>query len=321
MRPKPTYHESLLHWIWGNGQLAHASLTTTAGKDVHIFDAGKHNVTDGPDFIHARIAIGELSFHGDVEIHWSARDWFRHGHHIDTNYDRVVLHVIFDDNANPKAATRSDGSSIPTLCLKPFLDKPLLHFFKKYRKPSGLPCSNSISFISPEVFKHQIEKAHKEYFEHKVNDLLQFYDPALPLSKAWQNLLIIALFDGLGIAHNREPMQRVAVLLLNHFSTFSSKQALVSFALKEAGIAPAKQPTGYHWKRKGSRPANHPRHRIIQGCELLWAVKKRNFSTWLRTDIHSSFNECRQQIEAKPGLGNARADILFGTVWILSLIH
>lgn len=315
MKASRPYHETLLHWIWENRYVSNPSLQATNGKNITVHHPGSLNASDGPDFLNAKITIGNLAFHGDVEIHWSPKDWFNHGHHTDKNYNRVILHVIFDAD-NKTAAARTDGSTIPTLCLKSFLKQPLQKFFEKFQQPSTLPCAGTISFISPKVFENQLEKAHKEYFEQKVNDLLEFYAPDLTVSKAWQKLVIIALFSGLGITHNREPMQKLARLLLQHDTNLKNKEELIRFALKKAGIDPPDSKNSCGWKCKGSRPNNHPQHRIAQACELLWFIKNRPFSEWLRTDINTSYERCTNSIKSKPGLGQARSKVLYGTVWL-----
>lgn len=310
------YNEALLHWIWQNRHMK-SMCTSAAGKAVAILDPGRLNPSDGPDFTNAQIAIGNLTFHGDVEIHWSARDWSNHGHQTDINYNRVIMHVVFDETAGtPCSVYRPDGTSIPTLCLRPFLSKPLQLFFEKFKQSAALPCSGNLSYISPQAFEQQIANAHKQYFEQKVNDLLHFYDPNLPVSKAWQKLITIALFNGLGIAHNRTPMQQLGETLFDECPHVSSKSELISLGLKKAGIKPAKPNATYRWKHKGSRPNNHPQHRIMQGCELLWIIQNSPFKEWLRTNIDQSFNQCLQAVESKRGIGKTRAGILFGMVWL-----
>lgn len=315
MKTQSSYNERLLHWIWKNRQLSRQPLFTGKNQRVVIYKTGVANETDGPDFLNARIAIGPLTFHGDVEIHWSARDWKRHNHHTDPNYNRVILHAVFNDTDRVKAR-RQDQTCIPTIYFKPYLPATLSNFAESYRHDVRLPCEGSLSSVSAAVIEEQINEAHKEYFEKKVDELLKYYDPDLPLQAAWQKLLLIALFDGLGIRHNREPMRKLGAYLFTITTAFKNKADLIEKALDIAGIDPPDSTRPYAWKRKGSRPNNHPRHRIVQGCELLWVIKKTPLLQWLRTDICESFNWCREQSSYSPGLGNSRASVLLATVWI-----
>lgn len=310
-----SYHEGLLHWIWESRQLSEQLLQTQSGKQLTIHEPGRRNSTEGPDFKNAKITMGKLTWYGDVEIHWKAEDWFRHNHHEDENYKSVVLHVIFSEK---RQNTRGEPHAppLPTLCLKPYLSQPMDYFFEKFQCGEKLPCAKNITHISAKTINRQIEKAHREYFEQKVDDLLYFYDPERPPSEAWQQLVIIGMFDSLGIAHNREPMKKLARLLLTKYESTASLQNLTIFALKKAGISSNNNSPSFNWKRKGSRPTNHPEVRIKQGCALLRFIKETPFKQWFGSDIHQSFHKGVDQINCRPGLGSERAGILFGTVWL-----
>src|SRR5699024_6953920 len=232
-------------------------------------------------------------------------DWFKHNHHTDPNYKGVILHVVFD-----KESIKRNSPNLPTLCLKPCLNKPLRAFFEQFDTEQKLPCAQKMSYISPAAFEAQVAKAHLLYFEQKVDDLFRFYNPDLPPSDAWKQLLVIALFDGLGIAHNREPMRKLAKRLLQHIQNIDDLPELKALALKEA------RQKGYRWKKKGSRPANHPQVRITQGCEIGWCIMRRPFKSWLNAGIQSNFNDVIKSMKTSPGIGKKRAGILYGIVWL-----
>lgn len=260
-----------------------------------------------------------MQWYGDVEIHWYEQDWNHHKHNSDRNYNKVVVHVIYyADNTTHKRVYRQDGTLIHTLHLKPFLDRPLQEFLERYKQSKSLPCASHVSFISQKAFHQQLVKAQEKYFEQKVNDLSWFYDPSLPPSRAWIKLLAMGLFDGLGIAHNREPMKWLCGKLLSSLDDFSSCQELTNRALTQWG--PEGSVAGSHpdWKHKNCRPANHPNIRIRQACECLWHIGGIPFAHWLKKDGSQLWNELIEQIQTKPGLGKERADILFGTVWLPS---
>lgn len=301
---KRTYHETLLHWIWQNSCLS-GNLETQNGQQVIIYAPGRLNPTDGPDFTGAKIGIGGLIWYGDVEIHWDVSDWFKHKHDTDSNYNSVILHVVFE-----QSNSITNQTHLPTLFLKPYLKKPLKAFFEQFDDNHKLPCSKRLSFISPAAMEAQIAKAHLHYFEQKVDDILRFYNPELPPSQAWKQLVIIALFDGLGIAHNRELMQRLAKQLLNNIQDVHSLTQLKTIALKES------QKKDYKWNKKGSRPANHPEPRISQGCELLWHIVHQPFKDWLNTHLRANFSSFIENVKTGPNIGSNRAGILFGTVWL-----
>lgn len=288
-------------------------LETTRRESVSIFNTGTPNKADGPDFLNAHIQIGKLQWFGDIEIHWNAGDWVQHGHHTDPNYNRVVLHVVWNSDKATEVF-RQDHSRIPTLILGDSLPKPLRSFLNQYAKPDVLPCSGHLSFISEKAFKKQLDIAEQEYFEQKVNDLFSFWDASLPPSKAWLNMLAAGLFDGLGISHNREPMRNLCCELYPVVKKTGSKSALLSLALAKAAVHSGK----YNWTHKGSRPANHPRVRIPQAASCLWFIHQRPFKTWLQAEPEELWEELNAHITTHPGLGRQRKDILFGTVWLPS---
>lgn len=313
-----SYHEDLLHWVWEQRQFDFRQLRTANGDHLQIVDAGKLNKSDGPDFKGAEISIGNLRWYGDIEIHWKTADWKSHGHHTDPNFNNVILHVVFED-AGPQS-TREDQSSIPTLCLSSYISKPLRSFLDQYLSPTQLPCAGQLSFISQEAFEKQLEKAHKEYFEQKVDDLLAFYDPSLPPSKAWTKMFGIALFDGLGISHNRPPMKKLAAKLISEINTSSSKEELRDRAFVLAGFNKRQpSPLNLRWNHKGCRPGNHPRPRIRQGADALWYIFNTPFEQWMHKNPEKLWANLKNSIEVEPSLGQERGAILFGTVFLPAL--
>lgn len=318
MSRTPSYPEELLHWIWETSRLESNCLATVAGKPVTIYDIGKLNKADGPDFLNAHIQIGDLEWFGDVEIHWSNQDWNHHGHHTDANYNRVILHVVWNYNSSSNIL-RQDQTSIATLALKDYLSESLQAFLEQYLKPEQLPCSGHVSFISEEAFEQQIQKAKRQYFEQKVNDLLKFWDPSLPPSLAWQKMLAVGLSDGLGISHNREPLRQLCLQLYPHIDKINSKVELLAFALSKSGLRADSVSDCLTWKHKGSRPANHPEIRIRQAASYLWLIHHLPFKAWLKEDPKKLWQQLNNQMIEPKGPGKQRRDILYATVWLPSL--
>jgi hypothetical protein len=304
-----------LHWIWENRHLDLQHLQTSGGKPIQIHNPGQLNKSDGPDFTNAEITIDTLRWYGDVEIHWKHSDWRNHGHHNDQNFNNVILHVVFQET--DQQSTRKDNTPVPTFCLSKYLSEPLHAFLDQYQNQPELPCAGQLSFISEEAFTKQLKKTHKEYFEQKTDDLLEFYDPSLTPSQAWVKMFSIALFDGLGISHNRESMRILAIKLINRIGDISSKKVLREQAMQISGINDHhNQPPDITWKHKGCRPGNHPRPRIQQGAEALWYIYKLPFERWMNNDPRDQWQDLLDSITVTPSIGRERASILFGTVFL-----
>jgi hypothetical protein len=305
------HSEAFLQWIWENILFDFTNLTTTCGKSIHIIQPGILNTSDGPDFNQASIQIGVLSWHGDIEIHTQSSHWNTHSHQHDKNFNSVILHVVTE--AQPRTVRTENGSEPFTLNLLPYLSKELHVFLKSFGQPSELPCSSGLHFISEEAFHQQIEKSHNEYFEKKSDDFLQFYDPNLLPSKAWKRALILSIWDGLGISHNRKPMQATAEALLSTWNG-TSLQNGIDLALEIAGFA--NTPSSINWNYKSVRPANHPQKRIKEAVALSALILQLPFKNFLSINAPSLW---KSWIKIADCSNSSRMKILFGTVFLPSL--
>lgn len=306
------HSEAFLQWIWENLLFDFTNLSTAAGQQIHIIDAGELNLSDGPDFKQAAIEINGVKWHGDIEIHTKSTHWKAHGHHTDPKYNSVILHVVVDNNA--RSVSTEIGSSPFTLNLLPYLSKQLNLFLQSFDHSDDLPCTSSLHFISEKAFYQQLEKAHSEYFEKKSNDFLRFYDPEILPSNAWKKALILSIWDGLGIAHNRMAMQQTAQQLLNKWDGTDIDQGL-DLALDIAGFR--KRTSRIRWNYKSVRPSNQPRNRITEAVKLSHAILQEPFRNLLsKENISEIWN--RWIVEASLR-NSSRIDILFGTVFLPSI--
>ncbi len=306
------HSEAFLQWIWENLLFDFTNLTITNGQKVHIIDAGKLNPSDGPDFKQATIEIDGIKWHGDIEIHTKSTHWKAHGHHTDANYNSVILHVVVDNNA--QSVSTEIGSSPFTLNLLPYLSKQLNLFLQNFDHSAGLPCTSSLQFISEEAFYQQLDKAHAEYFEKKSDDFLRFYDPEILPSNAWKKSLILSIWDGLGISHNRKAMRQTAQQLLKEWDGADIDEGSDQ-ALDIAGFG--ERTSDIRWNYKSVRPSNLPRNRILEAVKLTHAILKEPFQNILS---NNKTTEIWNRWVSEASLRNSsRIDILFGTVFLPSI--
>ena len=95
--------ERLLQAVWQHQRLRRDQLKTADGKLVRVFHPGFTSVEGGPDFRGAVMQIGdEAPRSGDVEIDLRSGGWRAHGHDRNTNFQNVILHVVWDE-AKPVA--------------------------------------------------------------------------------------------------------------------------------------------------------------------------------------------------------------------------
>ena len=267
------YKEELLHHFWQNQIFAQNELFTECGLEVSILNPGRLNHVDGPDFLNAKIRIGKLMHYGAVEIHKKSKDWFVHKHHLDRNYEKVILHVVADNHTITPARTIG-GTNPPTLNVIHALPNNLQPLVQNLDN-SSLPCSGLIHLLSPEVFKQQIEKAHQEYLDHKVDTFFQYFDEHLIPSLAWKNALFITLCDGLGVPSNRDQMKELAGLILNFFKEKRVVSNDATTNLKSVLLSEV------NWNRKGMRLSVHPEKRITQALKLYQFIQAQSLGYFL----------------------------------------
>lgn len=83
-----------LQSLWFAGAFG-GKFTSTDGKTMCITDFGTWNSGAGPDFTGCAITVDGETLRGDIELDPDARDWERHQHGANADYDRVVLHLFF----------------------------------------------------------------------------------------------------------------------------------------------------------------------------------------------------------------------------------
>lgn len=116
-------NEHLLQFIWRFQYFNKSGLTSVSGEPVEIIAPGILNTNQGPDFINAKIRIGDTLWIGSVEIHLKTSGWLKHGHTGDSNYTNVILHVVYEND--------SEENPIPVLKLHNRIAKSLLHRYNE----------------------------------------------------------------------------------------------------------------------------------------------------------------------------------------------
>ncbi|MGF1668866.1 MAG: DUF2851 family protein [Balneolaceae bacterium] len=281
---KSEYKEELLQWIWENRKFRQTGLNHLYGSSLKVLNPGTRNTGNGPDFSGAKLRIDDLLWNGNIEIHTHEASWYTHNHHLDPGYNSVILHVVFHLAKNGVRAMRQDGTQPATFHIAPALENDL-HQLLAEKQKHGIECSGKISFINQEAFRKQVQKANKEYFDYKANELMNHFNPRDVPSEAWKKMLIISLYSSLGIPRNRHPMETLALKLIGRFhkSSPDSAQVIENFAQK---IAFHDDP-GITWLSGGMRPASYPSVRVKQASALQYVIMKTPVSMILDSGTES----------------------------------
>ena len=202
--------EDFLHYIWQHQYFDKADLRTANGEEIQVLRPGQRNADAGPDFLNARLRLGEVEWNGAVEIHLRSSDWARHNHQIDPKYDQVVLHVVGSHDTD---VARTNGSLIPTLALQARLGPELLARYQALvEAPAAapLPCAPLLGLV-PEITKTMMtERALLERVERKADTVMELHQH---LGQDWEATAYHALMAAFGFQKNSEPLARLAKAL------------------------------------------------------------------------------------------------------------
>ncbi|TVQ49818.1 MAG: DUF2851 family protein [Saprospirales bacterium] len=143
-------NEELMYYIWKSGQLFQNDLKTVCGKKITVLNPGIRNLHEGPDFLHGRLKINNITWNGQIEFHIKSSDWDLHGHQHDANYNNVILHIVMEDD---KKVITQNGISMPTLELAGHIDKVQKEKFEFLMKnQSWVPCDPLLKYYTDQIF-------------------------------------------------------------------------------------------------------------------------------------------------------------------------
>ncbi len=77
---------------------------TVNGNRLQFLSPGRINKFEGPDYMDAALLIDGIIYVGDCEFHKRSSLWKFHRHDEDEKYDKVILHIVLEDDY---AETRS----------------------------------------------------------------------------------------------------------------------------------------------------------------------------------------------------------------------
>lgn len=285
-------YENFLHYLWRTRRLDTSQLLTTDGDSLEILDFGEYNTNSGPDFLNARIKIGDMTWAGNVEMHVKSSDWLQHGHQHDAAYQNVVLHVVFE--ADIPIFHQKEGHTEGVKCLE------LKHripegIYKKYwvllNNAYWIPCQHHFYQVSDLVKTVWAERLLIERLERKTTDIAS----VLQRNKNdWEETFYQFLARYFGLKVNAEPMEWLArslpnIILSKHKNQIIQIEALL---MGQAGLLEADFKDDYPsllkkeyqflkhkhqlkpiasvaWKFARLRPANFPTIRLAQLAQLI----------------------------------------------------
>jgi len=221
--------EQLLQFIWQFRYFNLQQLATTQNEILQIIHSGNHNTNQGPDFLNAKIKVGNTLLAGSIELHLKATDWINHKHSTDKNYNNVILHVVWQNDKNI-------GLPFPVLELQNRVSVLLL---KKYAgimdTKSFIPCEKHIGALPALTISSWKDRAAAERMQQKaayIQSLLQ------QNNNHWEETFWWLLARNFGLPQNADAFEAVAkslpiTILAKHKNQLIQTEALL---LGQAGL-------------------------------------------------------------------------------------
>jgi len=197
--------ERLLHFIWQFKYFNKNELFTEAGEPLRVLKHGSYNTNQGPDFSEASIMIDDIILVGSIELHINASDWYKHRHTTDSNYNNVILHVVWN---NDKPVMDAHGIPLPTLVLQHRVAKVLLQRFEDLmNEGSTIPCQKFLPSLSGIAWLSWKERVVAERLEAKSMHVLRLFEES---NHHWEEVFWWMLASNFGIKVNMAFFETVA---------------------------------------------------------------------------------------------------------------
>jgi hypothetical protein len=281
--------EDLLQFAWQHKLLKPGPLYSISGKEISIIKQGELNRDSGPDFFNARIRVNNIILAGNIEVHVKTSDWLKHNHQTDKSYDNIILHLVYQNDAEIEQNTEYN---VEVVELKKLLPEHLLKGYQSLiNSGQRLACNaqlaavNEITFTSwmqrmlierMETKIAWIEKLFESFegnyaqtfytvllrnFGFKVNalpfEILSKHLPVNLLVKHSDNLLQLeALLLGTAGLLDKQFEHPYVLNLQNEFSYLKNKYQIIPMS-------------GELFKFSRLRPANFPTLRLAQFAQLI----------------------------------------------------
>ena len=312
-------NEDFLHYVWKYKLFSLTNLKTTLNEEVVLVKTGLHNKNAGTDFLNAQLKINNQLWIGNVEIHLKSSDWYLHNHETDANYDAVILHVVWEDDAT---IFMKNNKPLPTLVLKDLVKGDILKSYQNLfsTQQRWIPCQNEIETIDSFVLENWKERLFFERLERKATEMKLLLSAE---NNNFEAVLFQLLAKNFGLKVNGDSFLRLVKSI--DFSVLQKvrfqEQQLTALLFGQAGFLEEDVEDEYHQKLKNEyaflqhkykltpisknvfsffrmRPPNFPTIRIAQlialyhqhqnlFSKLMEAEKLEDFYTIFSVEVHS----------------------------------
>lgn len=284
-------NEDLFQYLWKNALFLPQNLKTTKGEQVTVINTGIHNTDAGPDFLEAKIKIGNTIWVGNVELHLKTSDWQKHKHHTNPIYANIILHVVYENDN-----VAQEHQAFETLELKNNLPQELIEkYYHTFSLVTQIPCGKRATDAPPIVWKLWEERLLAERFERRKAEWQQLWQAQ---KNDWRKLLYYRLAANFGFKTNRDAFLQLALSIpLNILEKHSDNlQQIEAILFGQSGLLQTCKHDDYTqklereynffrrkyeltpllptiWKFLRLRPSNFPTIRIAQFAQVIYSNK------------------------------------------------
>ncbi len=197
-------NERLLQYIWQFQYFNLNELFTENAEPVTILNAGRYNTNQGPDFLDAKIKIGNTIWAGNIELHVQSSHWQSHRHSGDANYKNIILHVVWQDDVKLDLP-------FPVLELQSKVSKLLLKKYNELMQSAVfIPCENNLRQTDDFTWSNWKQRVLVERLQEK-SQVVQGY--LTENNNHWEETFWWLLAKNFGIKVNSEAFEKIALSL------------------------------------------------------------------------------------------------------------
>ncbi len=195
-----TMTENFLYYLW-KYKLWQIPLYTVDGVSITVVSSGVSNPDEGPDFLNAKVKIGDTLWAGNVEIHLKSSDWKNHKHHKNDKYRSLILHVVYDNDIELNL-------NFPTMEIKGKFDEKLLNTYEGFMKSkTWVPCQSLLQEVDEFHQVNWLEMLAIERLESKNLIIAQIVENT---ANHWEESFYITVARSLGLKVNQQAFEMLA---------------------------------------------------------------------------------------------------------------
>jgi hypothetical protein len=221
--------ERLLQYIWQFQHFNKSELATAEHEGLQIIQPGLYNTNQGPDFLDAKIRIGNTTWAGSIELHINSSDWKNHKHASDKNYKNVILHVVWQHDIDLQLP-------FSTLVLQEKVPKILLERYDELMNAAGfIPCEKTIHAVNDISWLSWKERLLIERLESRSKLIFEQLDEN---NAHWEEVFWWLLAKNFGAKVNTDSFEKIArSVSINILSRHKSQvQQLEALLFGQAGL-------------------------------------------------------------------------------------